>query len=319
MKPRIVRVLLCGALLAPGNAPAAPARVVDILAAAESTWPEAGFEGRINDGSRDHFRIGEQLTFQFTSAAAVYVTLIHVDSRGIVTVLLPSRLDNQVAAHGTLSYPPPGERFFMQAEAPAGLQSLFAFATREPVGLAEVGARPGALATTLDDDAAWTAAARLVSVLRARSAGSVAVVRLDHRIQPASVSAEDIVAGLEGQRHRGIRRPKMDAHIAFPYNSAELGSDAKSALDEFAKALSDASLAGRTFQLNGHTDARGGDTYNLELSLKRAESARKYLLSHAIARERLKVRGFGEAKPLDPAESEEAYQVNRRVEFEMLN
>lgn len=291
-----------------------------ILGAIRSNWSEANFKATINDGSADRFRIGDQLSFHFSSDRAAYLTLIHVDSRGVMTVLLPSRLDNRIPAGGALSFPPSTERFFLQAEPPAGLQSLFAFATPEPVDLGALRGSKNAVATVLEDNEAITTAQNVASRLR-QQGRMVAALRLDHRIlAPSSASAEEILEQFDSQRKRGIRRPKVDAHINFEYNSCELTGQAKAALDEFAKALHADALANRSFQLGGHADARGGDQYNLDLSRERAESARKYLVATGkLPADRLRSKGFGKSRPLDPADNEEAYKVNRRVEFEILN
>jgi outer membrane protein OmpA-like peptidoglycan-associated protein len=75
-------------------------------------------------------------------------------------------------------------------------------------------------------------------------------------------------------------------------------------------------------ELISHTDCRGTDQFNLELSLARAESAKKFLVNRAIDKNRIKAFGYGEAYPLnncrcDSSEndcSEEAYEINRRTE-----
>ena len=68
--------------------------------------------------------------------------------------------------------------------------------------------------------------------------------------------------------------------------------------------------------IHGHTDDRGDDNYNLNLSKNRAESVYKYLTGQgAIAKERLSFEGFGEKKPVATNETPEGRQINRRVEF----
>ncbi|MCA9488804.1 MAG: OmpA family protein, partial [Myxococcales bacterium] len=55
--------------------------------------------------------------------------------------------------------------------------------------------------------------------------------------------------------------------------------------------------------------------YNLELSKKRAASVREYFIEKGIAPERLTSEGYGETRPLDPANNEAAWSKNRRVDF----
>ena len=71
-------------------------------------------------------------------------------------------------------------------------------------------------------------------------------------------------------------------------------------------------------EIQGHTDERGSDSYNLDLSDRRAASVRRYLTEHGIAADRLQSHGYGETQPIDPSHSEKAWGKNRRVEFLIL-
>ena len=68
-------------------------------------------------------------------------------------------------------------------------------------------------------------------------------------------------------------------------------------------------------RVEGHADERGGDDFNLQLSQRRAESVRQFLIRAGVAPGRLTAKGWGEQKPLQEASNEEAWAVNRRVEF----
>jgi outer membrane protein OmpA-like peptidoglycan-associated protein/tetratricopeptide (TPR) repeat protein len=77
-------------------------------------------------------------------------------------------------------------------------------------------------------------------------------------------------------------------------------------------------------EVSAHTDARGPDQYNLELSKRRAASTLEYLVSQGIERNRLKSIGYGEMQPLNQCVKEgicedEEYDINRRCEFTILN
>lgn len=72
----------------------------------------------------------------------------------------------------------------------------------------------------------------------------------------------------------------------------------------------------RAFWIDGHTDSVGPDAFNVELSLKRAESVRTYLIEQfGFSGNRLVARGFGERKPLVGNETQEGRKQNRRVEI----
>jgi outer membrane protein OmpA-like peptidoglycan-associated protein len=68
-------------------------------------------------------------------------------------------------------------------------------------------------------------------------------------------------------------------------------------------------------RVEGHTDSRGDDQKNLTLSQRRADAVVAWLVKAGINPSRLEGRGFGETKPLDPAETAAAWDQNRRVEF----
>lgn len=72
-------------------------------------------------------------------------------------------------------------------------------------------------------------------------------------------------------------------------------------------------------RIEGHADERGGDSFNLDLSRRRAESVRQYLIRAGVAPDRLSAEGFGEERPLDKESNEEAWAANRRVEFHITD
>jgi peptidoglycan-associated lipoprotein len=101
--------------------------------------------------------------------------------------------------------------------------------------------------------------------------------------------------------------------IYFDFDAAEIREDQMETLRSNAKWLRDhPSVA---VNLNGHCDERGTEEYNMALSEKRATSVRESLISMGVQPHRLSAVPFGEAAPADPLHSEEAWAVNRRVEF----
>jgi outer membrane protein OmpA-like peptidoglycan-associated protein len=67
--------------------------------------------------------------------------------------------------------------------------------------------------------------------------------------------------------------------------------------------------------IEGHTDVRGGEAYNQDLSERRAERVRDVFVKLGIAADHLEAIGYGRTRPRDPGTTEEAHQHNRRVEF----
>lgn len=107
--------------------------------------------------------------------------------------------------------------------------------------------------------------------------------------------------------------PSVNLYVNFEYNSADLMTDSQITLDNLAKALKDERLSRFKFLVAGHTDSKGSDEYNLDLSNRRAGSVIQYLVAkHGIDPALLTERGYGESQLLDPGHPEDG--VNRRVQ-----
>jgi outer membrane protein OmpA-like peptidoglycan-associated protein len=71
-------------------------------------------------------------------------------------------------------------------------------------------------------------------------------------------------------------------------------------------------------EIQGHTDERGDDAYNLDLSDRRAKAVMKYLVDKGVDARRLTAQGYGGTQPLDRRHNEAAWAKNRRVAFLIL-
>lgn len=71
-------------------------------------------------------------------------------------------------------------------------------------------------------------------------------------------------------------------------------------------------------RIEGHTDSRGQDAFNLDLSQRRTNTVRQYLLEQGIAAERMEAVGYGEASPVDTNDTPQGRENNRRVTFTIL-
>lgn len=108
-------------------------------------------------------------------------------------------------------------------------------------------------------------------------------------------------------------KPNIDLEITFDYNSANISQKALPAVTALGKALTNPDLKGTTFVLAGHTDAAGGDTYNQDLSERRADSIKKYLMEKfGIAAADLVTVGYGKTKLKNPGSP--TAEENRRVQ-----
>jgi outer membrane protein OmpA-like peptidoglycan-associated protein len=102
--------------------------------------------------------------------------------------------------------------------------------------------------------------------------------------------------------------------IEFEFDSAQIRPSSYPVLDAVARTL-DKNPDITLVEVQGHTDERGDDAYNLELSKRRAASVVAYLVSHGVASDRLTSHGYGETRPISSGHDEAAWAINRRVEF----
>jgi len=108
-------------------------------------------------------------------------------------------------------------------------------------------------------------------------------------------------------------KPNIDLEITFDYNSANISQKSLASVQALGRALTSPDLKGSTFVVAGHTDAAGGEAYNQDLSERRADSIKRYLVDKfGIAGTDLVTVGYGKSKLKDPAQP--LAEVNRRVQ-----
>ncbi len=103
------------------------------------------------------------------------------------------------------------------------------------------------------------------------------------------------------------------ADIRFDYDSATLTDPARGTLEKHALWLQSHREARVTVE--GHCDERGTVEYNLALGEQRARATRDYLVSLGVAADRLRTVSYGKERPLDTAQTDEAFARNRRAHF----
>lgn len=101
--------------------------------------------------------------------------------------------------------------------------------------------------------------------------------------------------------------------VLFEYNRAELKPGAMRNLQPLLTFLKE--HPDRTLLIEGHTDSTGSDAYNLDLSQRRAEAVRNFLVLNGISSDRVLARGYGESYPVTTNTTEAGRQQNRRVEI----
>jgi peptidoglycan-associated lipoprotein len=112
-------------------------------------------------------------------------------------------------------------------------------------------------------------------------------------------------------------------NIYYAYNDSKIiYEEAKSALDYIYGVM--VNHPDIVIELGSHTDSRGADTYNMNLSQKRAESARAYLTAKGITGDRIIAKGYGETQLINQCSNgvqctDEEHQANRRTEFKIIS
>jgi peptidoglycan-associated lipoprotein len=105
----------------------------------------------------------------------------------------------------------------------------------------------------------------------------------------------------------------LSEHVYFDFDNATLDYQAQELLKQKAMWLRDNPDANAVIE--GHCDERGTNAYNLALGERRAESTKAFLVNLGISGARLTTISYGEEKPLDMGQNEEAWAKNRRAAF----
>jgi outer membrane protein OmpA-like peptidoglycan-associated protein len=101
--------------------------------------------------------------------------------------------------------------------------------------------------------------------------------------------------------------------VAFQTGSMQLTSASKQRLDVAVDTMK--KYEGYSYKVQGHTDSRGKEAFNLSLSTKRAESVKAYLVSKGIEESVLSAEGFGSSEPISTNDTKKGREENRRVVF----
>lgn len=127
--------------------------------------------------------------------------------------------------------------------------------------------------------------------------------------------AEELNEELDGATVQRVEEGiavSFDSGLLFDFDSSSLRPEAKANLDKLAD------IMGRDdntqLLIVGHTDSVGNENYNLGLSVRRAQSAARYLMQQGIDYTRIETEGRGETGPIADNSTEAGQQENRRVE-----
>jgi outer membrane protein OmpA-like peptidoglycan-associated protein len=106
---------------------------------------------------------------------------------------------------------------------------------------------------------------------------------------------------------------EFSSNVLFGFDKTLLSYDAKSNLDKLVTVLNE--YKDTDIELQGHTDSKGSESYNQNLSEQRAETVSGYLGAKGINASRMNIKGFGETVPKYDNTTADGRSQNRRVEF----
>ena len=104
--------------------------------------------------------------------------------------------------------------------------------------------------------------------------------------------------------------------VLFAFDSASVDEGDRAKVEKVAEYLK--SNTAVMIVCEGHCDERGSTEYNMSLGERRALAVRDYLMNLGIDGNRIQTKSLGKEQPKDPGHTEEAWRVNRRVEFVVL-
>ncbi|MFP4040497.1 MAG: peptidoglycan-associated lipoprotein Pal [Desulfosudaceae bacterium] len=127
-------------------------------------------------------------------------------------------------------------------------------------------------------------------------------------------AAEEEEAAVKEEMEKA-REAFVDEKIHFDFDKSSLTAEAREILRSKAAWLRN--NPDTEVVIEGHCDERGTAEYNLALGDRRANSAKEYLVDMGIEDSRLETVSYGEEEPLDSSSTEEAWEKNRRAEFDI--
>ena len=182
-------------------------------------------------------------------------------------------------------------------------------ATKTQKGAA-IGGTAGAVGGTIIGKAAGN---KTLGTIIGAAVGGTAGAIIGNDMDKQAKQIKDQIPGAKVERIDEGIKVEFNEKILFAFSKSDLSDSAKMNLDKLATALTN--YPNTNIEIQGHTDSRGTEEYNMGLSLRRANSVRDYLESQGIDGSRMTVKGYGESAPAYSNDTPEGMAQNRRVEF----
>lgn len=182
-------------------------------------------------------------------------------------------------------------------------------ATRSQKG-AVIGGAAGAVGGTIIGKAAGNKTlGTIIGAVVGGTAGAIIGKDMDKQAE----QIKNDIPGAKVERVEEGIKVEFNEKILFAFSKFDIGDSAKMNLNKLVTILNQ--YPNTNIEIQGHTDSRGTDEYNMGLSERRAGAVRDYLQSQNIAASRMTTRGFGESAPAYSNDTPEGMAQNRRVEF----
>jgi len=180
--------------------------------------------------------------------------------------------------------------------------------SKEQKGAVIGAAAGGAAGAVIGTQTGSTARGAIIGAVIGGAAGAI----IGHQMDQQAKELEQNIPGATVERVGEGIQVTFASGLLFGFDSDVVRGDARSNLNELSRSLDkydDSNLL-----IVGHTDAVGRESYNQDLSERRAESAANYLISQGVDRNRIDTRGLGETEPVASNETDSGRSRNRRVE-----
>jgi outer membrane protein OmpA-like peptidoglycan-associated protein len=172
-----------------------------------------------------------------------------------------------------------------------------------------IGAATGAAAgAAIGNNNGGTARGAIIGAAIGGAAGAIIGHQMDRQ---AKEIAQNIPGATVERVGEGIQ-VTFASGLLYDFDSDRVRADAASNLRTLAQSLD--KYPDTELVIVGHTDDKGTDDYNLDLSQRRSAAAASYLVSQGVDRARIRTMGRGEGEPKAENDSEANRQLNRRVE-----
>jgi outer membrane protein OmpA-like peptidoglycan-associated protein len=143
--------------------------------------------------------------------------------------------------------------------------------------------------------------------------GGVTGAVIGRKMDKQAKEIENKVPGAKVERVGEGINVEFSEKILFGFDRSDLSAGASTNLNKLVEVLN--AYPDTDIEIQGHTDSKGADDYNMKLSERRASSVANYLRGKGVASGRVRIKGYGETAPVASNDTEDGRAQNRRVNF----